>query len=298
LTAEFVPAIDRLTFFGRDGGSNLLHLSALDRDVPSDGSYTFWGGCYTWVSPQKGVTGSPIGWVDADRVTKQDWPPDPAMDVGPARRAGFSPDSFSVTGPDLRSGLREEKTFRIVSDEAAEMTCTLRNRGASPATAGTWTNTAASLDDFIAVKLPAGSDVWGWDPSNVNSFDSIAREPDARGWVLVDLSKAKWDGGIKVYLSHAADAALQRPEIAVWRRGAKAWLHRSLEAMSASDVRHLRDRGEGPVAIYIQPEGGKDAIIEAELYGPISEIAPNAALHSTESWRIIPSDKPDTSLLP
>lgn len=298
LAAEFMPAIDRLTYFGRDGGSNLLHLSALGRDVPAEGSYTFWGGCYTWVSPQKGVEGSPIGWVDADRTTKMDWPPDPAMDIGPARRAGFAPGSFSVVGPDLRSGLREEKTFRIISDDTAELTYTLRNRGPTPTTAGTWTNIAASLGDFIAVKLPTGSATWGWDQSSVDSFRSIAGEPDARGWVLVELSKAKWDGGIKVYLTQSAVAPMQRPEIAVWRRGAKAWLHRSLEPMSATDLRRLREMGEGPVAVYIQPNGGKDPIIEAELYAPIAEVAPGAILQSTETWRIIPSDKPDTSRLP
>lgn len=298
VAAEFVPAIDRLTYFGRDGGSNLLHLSRLDRDVPTDGSYTFWGGCYSWVSPQKGIEGSPIGWVDADRTTKMDWPPDPAMDVGPARRAGFSPDSFSVTGPDMRSGLREEKTFQIVSDDTARLMCTLRNRGQTPMTAGTWTNTAASHGDFIAVRLPAGSEVWGWDQSSVDSFRSIAGEADAQGWVLVDLSKAKWDAGIKVYLSQPADAPMQRPEIAVWRRSAKAWLHRSLEPMSATDLRRLREMGEGPVAVYIQPNNGKDTIIEAELYAPIAEITPNATLQSTETWHIIRSDKPDTSRLP
>lgn len=286
LVAEFNPAIDRLTFFGREHGANLLHVSDLGRDVPADGSYVFWGGCYTWVSPQKGEA----GWVDADGTLKKDWPPDPAMDVGPAQRAGWSAGSFKVIGPEQRTGLREEKSFRIVSADSAELSYVLRNKGASAVKAGPWVTCAVGLEDLIAVRLPEGAEVWGWDGACVERFRSITGPADARGWALVDLSKADWEGGIKVYVGSAA-------EIAVWRSSAKAWLHRAMPTMSPPEAERLRAMGEGPVALYIQPNGGKDPIVEAELYGPIGEIAPGGTAGIVERWSVIEAERPDTALL-
>lgn len=298
LAAEFIPSIDRLTFFGRERGSNMLHLSSLERDVPTDGSYTFWGGCYTWVSPQRGVEGVIPGWVGEDRVTPQDWPPDPAMDVGPARRASREAGSFGFIGPDHRTGLREEKTFRIVARDVAVFEYTLHNRGAAARSAGTWTNLAVSRNDVIAVRLTGSTRIHGWDESGTERLRSIMGEPDARGWALINLRRAKWDGGIKVYFSPAPGEAAREVEIAVWRRNVGAWLYRSLGRMTAEDAAMLDAAGEGPVAVYIQPKGDDGPIIEAELYGPIREIPPDSSATTRETWRIIPALRAETAALP
>lgn len=297
LAAEFHPSIDRVTFFGRTGGANLLQVSDLERVVPSDGSYVFWGGCYTWVAPQKSVEGFGMGWLDADGTTRRDWPPDPAMDVGPVRRVGGSADWMSFVGPDQRSGLREEKSLRILAYDEAEFAYTLRNRGIEPVTAGPWINTAVGAGDVIAVRMPSGVRIWGWNAESVERFRSITGEADARGWALVDLSRATWAGGIKVYLAPAEGSASAPVEIAVWRREARAWMHRSLGVMTDAEVARLQAAGEGPVAVYIQP-GKEDAIIEAELYGPLTEIAPGSAVTSVERWRVIESPRADAALLP
>jgi hypothetical protein len=300
LAAEFVQSIDRFTFFGPAGGANLLHVVGLDRPRPTDGSYVFWGGCYTWVSPQKGPAGdpaSPMGWIDSDG-TKKDWPPDPAMDVGPVRRTGLARGMFSVAGPEQRKGLQELKSFRVIAQDVAEFEYTLLNRGAASVTAGAWINTAAAGDDVIAVRMPPGTEVYGWNKMSTDMFDAILGAADERGWRLMDLSKARWDGGIKVYLAPPAGSGLEDVEIAVWRRSAKAWMHRSLGAMSADQVSRLRDAGEGPVAIYYQPGKGDEAIVEAELYGPIEDIAPAARSTVRERWRIIRSSTANAAALP
>lgn len=295
LAAEFIPAIDRMTFFGV-GSGNLLHTTGLDRPLPDDGSYRFFGGCYTWIAPQKPAAGVARGWVDAQGGPR-DWPPDPAMDVGPVRRVAYDARSFTVLGPETRSNLQESKAFVLLAPDLAELRYTIRNRGAESAVAGCWINTAASLEDRIAVRLPAGSEIVGWDATNVERFRSILAAPDARGWALAELPKAAWDGGIKVYIHPATDAP-SRVEIAVWRAGAKTWLHRSMGLISPADAARLRAAGEGPVAIYIQPNAGKDPIIEAELYGPIADIAPASDTTAIERWRVIPSASPDRSVLP
>lgn len=298
LAVEFNPAIDRITFFGAPGRENMLHVADLKRPVPADGSYTFWGGCYTWVSPQMGRKDAPGGWIAADRVSKQNWPPDPAMDIGPARRTGGATDSISFTGPDQRSGLREEKTIRPTGPDSAELTCTLRNRGPSPVVAGTWVLTASSPGDMIAVRMPEGTELWGWGERSIGSFRSIASEPDARGWVLVNPGRATWNDGIKVFLGLPGGAKECVVEIAVWRRSARAWLHRTIGVMSAKDAARLRESGEGPVALYIHPRAPEGAMIESQLYGPIVEIEPDGTSTTTERWRVIRVGRADTSVLP
>lgn len=300
LAAEFVASIDRLTFFGSASGGNLLHVVGLDRPRPVDGSYVFWGGCYTWVSPQKvpaSDPASPMGWVASDG-TKMDWPPDPAMDVGPVRRTGLGRGMFSVAGPEQRKGLQELKSFRIIAQDTAEFEYSLVNRGVTSVAAGPWINTAAAGNDVIAVRMPPGTEVYGWNTMSTEMFDAILGPADERGWRLVELSKARWSGGIKVYLAPPAGSGLNDVEIAVWRRNAKAWLHRSLGAMSAEQIARLRAAGEGPVAVYYQPGSGDEAIVEAELYGPVEDIEPGMSTTARERWRVIRSASASTAALP
>ncbi|MDX2116180.1 MAG: hypothetical protein SFZ24_11270, partial [Planctomycetota bacterium] len=88
------------------------------------------------------------------------------------------------------------------------------------------------------------------------------------------------------------------PEIAVWRRDARRWLHRSAHAhIAPADLERLRQAGEGPVAVYIQPDR-TSPIIEAELYGPLVDIAPGSATVGVENWRIIVAQTPDAAALP
>ena len=298
LRVEITPAIDRVTFFGPSEGENLLHVTDLERPLPSDGGYTFWGGCYTWVSPQKepsGQAGAGLGWVAADG-TKKDWPPDPAMDVGPLRRTGAGPGWIELLGPEQRSGLQEFKRFEVLAPDLAEFAYTLRNRGRANVAAGAWINTALGGEDVIALRMPAGTEVYGWSPTAVTLFKSILSESDARGWRTLDLSRAKWSNGIKVYIAPPAGEGLAAVEIAVWRRAARRWMHRTLGPMSAADVSRLRGAGEGPVAVYIQP--GDEPIIEAELYGPISDLAPGSETRVVERWRVIGAEQARTAMLP
>lgn len=292
LAVEVMPSIDRFTYFGTFDGPNMLHVVGLDRGRPGDGSYTFFGGCYTWVSPQSG----PLGWRGADGELMA-WPPDPAMDVGPARRTARTSASVRMSGPVMRSGLTQHKTFTLVDNAVATLAYTLRNEGSAPVTAGTWINTAVDPRAVIAVRT-AGVELVGWDAFAAERVRSIMSGPDAKGWSTIDVSAASWDGGAKVWFVPPPGAPV---DIAVWRSGGRAggyWLHRELPAMSAEEIARLREVGEAPMAVYIQPGGDGEWIVEAELYGPVGTIAPGESWGATERWRMVSARRPETGVLP
>ncbi|HBS28287.1 MAG TPA: hypothetical protein DEB06_02295 [Phycisphaerales bacterium] len=290
LAVEALPSIDRLTYFGTTDGPNMLHVESLERAPAADGSYTFFGGCYSWFSPQNG----PLGWTSAAGEPVA-WPPDPLMDIGPARVSGRAQRAFTLDGPVTLSGLQESKTFTLIDNATASLSYTLRNQSAAPRIAGPWINTSVERQGVIAVRAPEGSAIYGWDDTATDRVRSILAQPDARGWSLLNLRDADWEGGAKVWFAPPPGTPI---EIAVWRRGGRAggyWLLRSLPPMSAEETAALRDAGEGPVAVYIQPDA---PIIEAELYAPLATIPPNASHTATESWRLISAREPSTAVLP
>ena len=81
LAVEYMAGIDRYTFVGDAAADapNMVKKQKLRQDPAADGSYTFYGGVYTWVSPQ----GGELGWID-DQGSKLDWPPDPGRPGAPA----------------------------------------------------------------------------------------------------------------------------------------------------------------------------------------------------------------------
>ncbi len=287
IAVEALPELDRFTYFGPVLGPNLLFVQSLEQSPPADGAYTFYGGCYTWVGPQNPVEGIHPGWVDAAGESRP-WPPDPAMDVGPAAMVGRSSNSLTTLTPTSVMGLKERKRFELVSEWAARLTFTVQNVGDERVEAAPWINTAVPPGAVAAVPYQEGiTEIWGWDEDSVARFRSILRPDEATGWAIVDLPAADWDRGIKVYLD-------SQPEIAVWRNG--WWLHRSQRHDAGARLRTL---GEGPVAMYIQPAGagGEAPVIEAELYGAPASLPPYTSAATVETWRLIDSPEPDLSAL-
>lgn len=284
IAVEFRPSIDRFTYIGPvdKNGPNLVFVQHQHQKPAANEAYTFYGGCYTWIAPQAG----PLGWRDATGAERA-WPPDPAMDVGPATVERIGAEGFRITTPIGRTGLREIKELRIEGPSAAVLEFTVQNTTTGLVTAGPWVNTAVVPGSVIAVRMTPATDVWGWNEESIARFRSVMRFIDGTGWAIVEPDSAEWEGGIKVYL----DAA---PEIAIWREG--YWLHR---VQTARDDGRLRRVGEGPVALYIQPaQGAEVAIVEAELYGRIADIPPMGSHAGTERWTVIPSATPDVSALP
>jgi hypothetical protein len=284
---EALPELDRLTYFGPVAGPNLLFVQLLETPPPADGAYTFYGGCYTWVAPQNPVAGAHPGWLDAEGASRP-WPPDPAMDVGPADLVGRSSASITTQTPTSAMGLKERKRFELVDERTGRLVFTIQNLSDERATVAPWINTAVRPEAVAAVRYQEGiTQVWGWDEDSISRFRSILRPDEPTGWALVDLQAAEWERGIKVYLDGA-------PEIAIWQDG--WWLHRSQRHDGGARLRSL---GEGPVAMYIEPSSGPDdaAVIEAELYGSVSDLPPFTSATTVEAWRLIEAPTPDLSLL-
>lgn len=282
--AEVALWVDRVSFFGAAGRSNMMFVQMLDAERPADEGYVFHGGVYTWTSPQ----GGELGWVDGAGALRA-WPPDPVMDVGPGRVERKSEREIVWWTPANRQGLRERKRLALEGEGRAVFEYALVNVGAETVTAGTWVNSAVAGDAKVAVRYGPFTRVWGWNEESIARFRSllVEREGVADGWTLVDLSRADWEGGGKVYLDSAA-------EIAIWRDG-WWWVRRQTAPI---DVERLRAVGEGPVAMYIQPAGAAGvAIIEAELYGPLVEIGAGETHAAREVWELIRSERADVGVL-
>jgi len=282
MTVEYRADIDRFTVIAPDGGPNMVFTQLLDQPPARDESYTFYGGCYTWIAPQNGT----LGWRDA-AGKERGWPPDPAMDTGPGLVERVDATSVRIESPVGRTGLREVKAFGITGKRSGTLAFALENTTNAMVTAGPWVNTAVAPGSVIAVRMNASTPVWGWNEESVSRFRSVTHEVPNTGWSIVEPDKAAWDGGIKVYLDAAA-------EIAIWRDG--WWLVRK---QTSTDDGRLRAAGEGPVALYIQPAKGADvAIVEAELYGRIADIPPYGRNSGEERWTLIPSATADVGVLP
>ncbi len=290
--AEYAPSIDRLTSFRALGGPEFLFTQRLDSGALPDEAYTFYGGAYFWTSPQNGSA----GWI-GPKGQPRAWPPDPAMNIGPAQTS-LQGDALTSRSPKNRLGLVEDKTFAL-TERGLDITYRLVNEGEGVRAGGTWINTAVHEDAKIAVRLvgpDALASLRGWDQQSIDRFVSVAQRQE-NGWAVIDLSTATWEGGIKVYVPRVKG---ELPTIAIWREG--QWLVRAQRVTEAAtkSVGRLATMGEGAVAVYIQPSTGDDPmVVEAELYGPIVDIAPGADHVASESWTVIDSPSgADTSLLP
>jgi len=292
LAIEYSPDLDRVTFFGVHNGPNLLHTIELDREPASDGSYTFFGGGYSWIAPQRGEH----GWR-SESGELQDWPPDPSIDAGPSRIVGRTPLGVVAENPISREGLREEKSIRLSSPHSASIEFQLSNTSDETLRRATWINTAVRPNARIALRLRDRGEVaqlYSSDEGALEILSGILGPTDDQGWAIVDLRKATFDGGIKVYTDGPAEIAVWVPN-PEWLQTEGFWMHRSLETPLTVEQRsELRALGEGPVAIYLNPGLG---LFEAELYGPVVDLEPGATASSTEVWTVYRASSPRSFLM-
>lgn len=273
-TLTLSPTIDRYTHFGPTSGPNFLNTRDLDAPVitnphhPDYNEYTFRGGCYTWVAPQN-------AWR-TQTGELQNWPPDPAMDRGPANITNRTTDSITTITPVSRLGLSERKTFTL-TPTGGLLTYELINNAATPIEASPWINTAVTTSDRIALYMPPGTTLRGWDAAAVSKIESILSPPTTHGWRILNLHAATWQGGTKVWITTPNGDAT----IAIWREG--RWFIRTMDQDDPDNT--LAAVSEGPVAVYIDPT---DNLIEAELYAPITTIAPGSSFSVTEYWQVLP----------
>ncbi|MEM9082245.1 MAG: DUF4380 domain-containing protein [Planctomycetota bacterium] len=286
LTMRYDPAIDRLTYFGPIYGPNLLHIEpdTIAMRADPEGEYRFFGGGYSWISPQRATQTTPeLGWRNAENEL-QDWPPDPSIDRGPMLITGRAVGSFTATGPVGLAGLQERVTHALVSDDEARLDHELINRSQETVAAGTWYNTAFSHQDVIA--LPPGViRIAEENEAKRAMIDSILWIDPLSGWQTLDFRRLRTNQDAKIYI----DASI--PEIAIWRD--RMWFHRKVSA--AIDAEALANAGEGSVAVYINKGLG---IFEAELYGPLATILPGHSIKTTEEWRVIRNERSSVGALP
>jgi len=270
---------DRILSFGPAGGPNLLYVRDLDHPPAADGSYTFFGGMYSWISPQG-------AWVDESGELR-DWPPDPFMDRGPTVIDGRSERHLVAHGPATRRGLIEQKWFEIAMDRgAAILDQRLHNPTSEKIVGGVWINVAVKPGGVIAVR-DAGSDHFRISGGEAANTLWARATTSHEGWVLIHTEGVDFsDLGADSFKFFAGGS----PTIAIWTDG--YWLLR--QAMSGDADGSLARHGEAPVEVYINY--GLQ-LFEAELLGPIATIPPGGTAQHIEYWTVIPATQPDTLLL-
>ncbi len=261
---RYDPGIDRVVYFGRAGGPNVLHLDS-DLYRPATAyPYHFRGGGYTWVAPQSQWLGPEGG----ARI----WPPEPAADVGPMTVTRATNKAVSVIGPPLRRHIREQKTLTVCADGSAVVAITLLPAGPpGPRPAGkisAWHTTAAAPGTILAV------------PEGTVRFDNeqLAAAWKAHAvrhgpWRVLDTAKVAAKG--KLFLNAP-------PIIAAWRKG--QWFVRI-----GSDGRSARAADDAVIEIYLARD---DGIIELEMIGPYRAVTADGANRWTETWRVVPAKTP------
>ncbi len=276
--AVFDLSRDRLMWFGPENGPNLLETRDLDVP-PSDESYTFYGGAYTWMAPQS-------AWTD-ESGSPRDWPPDPRMDAGPVRLVRSWMTGIEVEGPVTRNGLREIKRFEMIGDGEMVVSYILRNDSQEPVTAGPWLITAGRRGGLFAVASGVDGSVRFDRPDSESLW--LDRGEERGSWWLIDLwARRKWkntrdDLDLKAFIDSP-----QRPVVAAWDGG--WWLVRMMES-DPLDPAAAHSGGEAPVEVYLHYAHGM-GFFEAELLGRVVTLQPGESVEHRERWRVVEDSRP------
>jgi len=286
LTLRYDANRDRVVFVGPWHGPNLLEVRDFDKQPASDGSYTFFGGYYSWIAPQN-------RWRDESGNLK-DWPPDPAMDVGPNEVVESMGDRLEAVGPMMRSGLVESKRFQVVDGSTIAVRHALRNVGTEAKERAIWTINAVPLGGVIAVRI-SSEDIFDEGPAIrvKNAADEPLRDKVSQEegeWILVETgfdwaTSGMTTDSFKVFYDRVAAT-----QIAVWSNG--YWFVRT--GAPPDIFSSLQGVGESSVEVYAN--FGMQ-LFEAELLSPLQMIEPGAQFVFEETWKIIPSAQPDVENL-
>lgn len=275
LVAEYDSTRDRLVRFGPRGYFNLLSVHNTDEDGVALDGYAYYGGMYSWVSPQ-------TTWRDEQGDQKL-WPPPAPMDTGPMRTTRHALNEFEAVGPVLESGLQEIKSVHLGRDhygQRALVTQGLRNTADSSQWGGAWLSTAAIPGSVIAVITPTdGRTITLSDhPGAQEAWDNVTRSRSR--WTLIRTKRYyQWLGQGGTFLATVPSDRV----VAIHRRG--HWFVRVGEPWTPDADRTLVESGHGPVEIAVN-FGRK--MHEAAMLGPIDHIAPGETTNYRERWYIIP----------
>lgn len=275
LVAEYDTTHDRLVRFGPRAIFNLLWVRDLDEPPAEGDGYTYFGGMYSWVSPQS-------AWTD-ERGQAQPWPPPVAMDAGPTLATLHGLNEFEAVGPVLESGLQEIKSVQLGRDSYGPrglITNGLKNTTDQPQWGGVWLSTAAIPGSVIAVLTPEGDrDIkLSTHPGAQEVWDNITRTRSR--WTLIRTKRYyNWMGKGGTFKATIPSDRV----IAIHRRG--YWLVRIGEPWTAEADTTLTEAGHGPVEVAVNFGMLRH---EAAMLGPITEIPPGETTQYRERWYIIP----------
>jgi len=282
--AVIVPSIGRMMSYRLCDGRNVLDVNP-DRvgfTPPSDpDSYIFYGGMYTWISPQ-------IHWVE--RGKKGVWVgADPRLDHGPFRVTRATPIELTMVSPvSPVYGLQESRTYQLVPGTSRlKYTVSLRNVGPYPVRWGIWNLSAVRPEGVAFFRLPNGRRdlIFPSEPKKAKKyFNSLLTMP-ASDLAAVDMRKFFFESS-KLFARPGSEfLAYRLPE---------GWFIRNFKA----DPNAFHSDWQSQVEIYGQArlkpkEKGKvTKIFELEVLSPDYVIRPNETVTWTETMTIVEDQSP------
>jgi len=278
-----------------------------DPNVDAEAGDIGYLGHQVWLGPQS------QGWAHQDanplrRAANAPWPPDPWLSYAATEVVAQAANRIELRGPPSSiSGVRIEHRYAMPADNPGmlETTATMRNIRTTPMRWDLWFNSRVPADTRVFVPVASEGDVRLRHDADAR-FDGLsgATEGDVR---LRHDADARFDG-----LSGATEGGfftldLAAPAAGKQGRRGKAFIQpragwmAGFRAGQAFVIRfdlQPRERihhEHGQVELYLQWTPGDDvgSLLEMEVHGPYTTLAPNAEAQAKETWTVRRYDGPD-----
>jgi len=217
-----------------------------------------YGGYKTWNSP-------------ADRWQPKGWPPDPALDYGPANIEITGSDSLRIIGaPSLASGLLLIKDISLDAKGEATLVQRIRNISSETSEWGVWDVTQVKTPCFVAFPINVKTHLPG------GLYYMIEGSEKSKQWTV--------EGGVCI-VEYRREAGKIGSDVS---EGWMAYFHDRL-----AYIKRFPPLIEGALypdngtSAQVFTSGGKPDYIEMEILSPIFRLKPGEEASLTERWNLV-----------
>ena len=258
---------------------------AKPEDIPlpaGDAPWRTFNGHIYWLSPQAQFWAHQT--INPER--KGGWPPDPWQIYGHFKLVEKTDSAVKLQGPPSEAtGIQMTKTFTLKADGDVEVTVTASNMRKTPVAWAIWSNTRVPVQAHSYVLLGESTRM---------RFSFRTGQPLAHTYV-----RYKIIDGFFAYQTRSV------PEGFVRQSGKVFFSNTPGDAIAAfvGDTLFVKrvpitprdklppDQGYIELYSHIHPEQG--AIVELEMHGPYTRLAPGESMAMAETWQLHPYDGPE-----
>jgi hypothetical protein len=293
LAVEVAPRLGgRLLHLSLPGRPNLLLVGDAVRARPepepdADGPHIPYMGHEVWVGPQ-------ADWWrfqdlnPARRRAAAQWPPDPWLAHAPARVLEQGEGHLRLEGaPSPVSGVRLVHGFTLAPDRPAiALEVEMRNIRREPVARDIWFNSRVPPETRVFVPVAADGGGVRVRSDTGGGYDGlVVRTADG----LLSLELEPPDPGLhgrrgKVFIQPAAG----------WIAGFRAGQAFLIRFDHQPPERIHPEQGQVELYMDWRPDAADTGMLELEVHGPYTTLAPGAAVRAREEWTVLPYPGQDT----